>query len=58
MEGRILDTNEFEVMLSEGLGQHIDPYTKNQILFENAKIIADILAKVMERRSLERRNAQ
>lgn len=55
MTGNILDTNEFEVMLSEGLGSLIDSYTKNQIIFENAKLIADILMKVMERRTLESR---
>ena len=44
---RILDSNELEVMLSEGLGQYIDAYTKNQIIFENAKLIAEILGKVM-----------
>ena len=56
MTGTILDTNEFEVMLSTGLGKHIDAYTKNQIIFENARLIAEVLAKIMERRSLERRN--
>lgn len=54
MTGTILDTNEFEVMLSTGLGQHIDAYTKNQIIFENAKLIADVLVKVMERSSSDR----
>ncbi|WP_242266351.1 MULTISPECIES: hypothetical protein [unclassified Bacillus cereus group] len=28
---RILDNNELEIMLSKGLGQYIDPYTKNQV---------------------------
>ncbi|OIK14241.1 hypothetical protein BIV60_12095 [Bacillus sp. MUM 116] len=55
MQGQILETGEFEVNLSPGLGQYIDPYTKNQILFENAKLIANILAQVMNRRTLENR---
>jgi hypothetical protein len=55
MQGQILDTGEFEVNLSPGLGQYIDPYTKNQILFENAKLISDILVQVMNRRTLENR---
>ncbi|WP_332633131.1 hypothetical protein [Halalkalibacter flavus] len=55
MKGQILDTGEFEVNLSSGLGQYIDPYTKNQILFENAKLISDILVQVMNRRTLENR---
>lgn len=55
MTGRILDTNEFEVTLSEGLGQYINPYEKN-LLFNDAKLIADILVNVMHRRSLERKN--
>jgi len=50
MTGTILDTNEFEVMLSEGLGSYINLYEKS-ILFEQAKLIADILIKVMDRRS-------
>lgn len=49
MSGKILDTNEFEVTLSEGLGQYIDPFTKNGILFENAKNIADLMIEIMSR---------
>jgi hypothetical protein len=55
MQGQILDTGEFEVNLSSGLGQYIDPYTKHQVLFENAKLISDILVQVMNRRTLERK---
>ncbi len=55
MTGRILDNNEFEVMLSEGLGDIIDPYTKNQVIFESAKTIADLLMKVMHRGTMENR---
>lgn len=43
MTGTLLETNEFEVTLSEGLGEYIDPYTKNKIIFEHVKIIVDIL---------------
>jgi hypothetical protein len=42
-------------MLSEGLGGHIDSYTKHQIIFGNAKLLADILTEVMNRRTLENR---
>jgi hypothetical protein len=49
MSGMIVETDEFEVTLSEGLGQYIDPFTKNSILFENAKIIADLLVEIMSR---------
>jgi hypothetical protein len=55
MTGTILDSNGLEVMLSEGLGGHIDSYTKHQIIFGNAKLIADILTEVMNRRTLENR---
>lgn len=54
MTGTILDTSEFEVMLSEGLGKYINPYEKN-LLFEAAKLIADILVLVMERRGVDKR---
>lgn len=52
LTGKILDNNELEIMLSEGLGQYIDVYTKNQIIFENGKLIADILIKVMDHYTL------
>lgn len=54
LTGKILDNNELEIMLSEGLGQYIDVYTKNQIIFENGKLIADILIKVMDHYALHR----
>ncbi|MBY0596211.1 hypothetical protein [Bacillus bingmayongensis] len=41
--------------LSEGLGDYIDAYTKHQVIFENAKLIADILIEVMDQRTLERK---
>ncbi|MGG5737404.1 hypothetical protein [Bacillus cereus group sp. IBL03679] len=52
LTGKILDNNELELMLSEGLGQYIDVYTKNQIIFKNGKLIADILIKVMDHYTL------
>lgn len=51
--GVIHDDGQLEVTLSKGLGQYIDPYTKNQIIFENGKLIAQFLIKVMDRRSAE-----
>ncbi|MBG9617623.1 hypothetical protein [Bacillus cereus] len=43
----ILDNGELEMILSEELGQHIDAYTKNQIVFKYGKRIADILMEIM-----------
>ncbi|MDY7965539.1 hypothetical protein [Bacillus thuringiensis] len=54
LTSKILDNNELEIMLSEGLGQYIDVYTNNQIIFENGKLIADILIKVMDHYTLHR----
>jgi len=54
LTGKILDNNELEIILSEGLGQYIDVYTKNQIIFENGKLIADLLIKVMDHYRLHR----
>jgi hypothetical protein len=54
LTSKILDNNELEIMLSEGLGQYIDVYTKNQIIFENGKLIADILIKKMDHYTLHR----
>ncbi|PEF36938.1 hypothetical protein CON72_14055 [Bacillus wiedmannii] len=48
LTGKILNNGQLEVMLSEGLGQCIDLYTKNQIIFEDGKRIADILVNVMD----------
>lgn len=48
MTGRLLDTGEGEVMLSEGLGQYIDDFTKHQIIFADARNITDILLQVMD----------
>lgn len=54
MDGNILPTGEFEVMLSRGLGRHFAEAEKQQ-LFQDAKKIADLLATVMERRTQEER---
>ena len=52
MDGNILFTGEFEVMLSRGLGKYF-PETEKQALFQDAKKIADLLAMVMDRRTRE-----
>ena len=52
MDGNILATGEFEVMLSKGLGRHFAE-TEKQQLFQDAKNIADLLVAVMERKTQE-----
>jgi len=52
MDGNILDTGEFEVMLSKGLGRHFADDEK-QRLFQDAKHIADLLVAVMDRKTQE-----
>src|SRR2546422_9497465 len=52
MDGNILNTGEFEVMLSKGLGRYVAEEEK-QLLFQDAKTIADILGEVMDRRTKE-----
>jgi hypothetical protein len=52
MDGNILVTGEFEVMLSKGLGIHFAQDEK-QRLFHDAKLIADLLGEVMDRRTQE-----
>ena len=52
MDGTILDTGEFEVMLSKGLGNHFSE-TEKQQLFQDAKTIADLLIAVMDRSTKE-----
>jgi hypothetical protein len=52
MDGNFLDTGEFEVMLSRGLGRYF-PETEKQQLFQDAKRIADLLDEVMVRRTQE-----
>jgi hypothetical protein len=52
MDGNILDTGEFEVMLSMGLGSHFAADEKQQ-LFQDAKTIADLLVAVMDRKTQE-----
>ena len=50
MDGNILTTGQFEVMLSTGLGQFFGDCEKAR-LFQNAKSIADLLSEVMDRGS-------
>ncbi len=52
MDGNILDTGEFEVMLRKGLGKYFAE-TEKQQLFQDAKNIADLLVEVMERKKKE-----
>ena len=52
MDGNILATGEFEVMLSKGLGRHFAEDEKQQ-LFQDAKTIADLLVAVMDRKTQE-----
>ena len=57
MDGNILDTGEFEVMLSRGLGRHFAENEK-QLLFQDAKNIADLLNEVMVRRTKEEKEGK
>ena len=52
MDGNILATGEFEVMLSKGLGRYVAADEKQQV-FQDAKTIADLLVAVMDRRTQE-----
>ena len=57
MDGNLLDTGEFEVMLSKGLGRYF-PETEKQQLFRDAKRIADLLIEVMDRSTKEEREGK
>ncbi len=57
MDGNILNTGEFEVMLSKGLGRHFAENEK-QHLFQDAKNIADLLIEVMDRRTKEEKEGK
>ncbi len=57
MDGNILDTGEFEVMLSKGLGRHFADDEK-QHLFQDAKKIADLLITVMDRKTKEEKEGK
>ena len=52
MDGNILATGEFEVMLSKGLGGHF-AHDEKQRLFLDAKSISDLLTMVIDRRTQE-----
>jgi predicted XRE-type DNA-binding protein len=47
MDGNILTNNDFEVMLSKGLGQYFR-YGEKAMLFQNAKEIADLLLTIVK----------
>src|SRR6266566_9758338 len=57
MDGNILATGEFEVMLSRGLGSYF-PDDEKQQLFQDAKTIADLLVEVMDRRTKEEKESK
>src|SRR4029453_4368998 len=57
MDGNILATGEFEVMLSKGLGRHFADDEKQQ-LFQDAKNIADLLIVVMDRKTRESKDGK
>jgi len=57
MDGNFLDTGEFEVMLSRGLGRYFLEDEK-QRLFQDAKKIADLLNEVMLRRTKEEKEGK
>src|SRR5205807_5394180 len=57
MDGNILATGEFEVMLSKGLGRYVAE-TEKQQLFQDAKTIADLLVEVMDRHTQEEREGK
>ena len=57
MDGNILDSGEFEVMLSKGLGSYF-PDDEKQQLFQDAKTIADLLVEVMDRRTKEEKEGK
>ena len=52
MDGNILDTGAFEVMLSKGVSRYVAETEKQQV-FQDAKTIADLLVAVMDRRTQE-----
>src|SRR5215831_10448817 len=57
MDGNLLATGEFEVMLSRGLGKYFAE-TEKQQLFQDAKSIADLLIEVMDRRTMEEKEGK
>lgn len=57
MDGNILNTGQFEVMLSRGLGRHFGEAEK-QALFQDAKRIFDLLDQVMRRRTQEEKQGR
>lgn len=57
MDLNILTTGEAEVMLSPGMGKYFDPKEKDN-LFEDTKLINNILGEVMSRRTLEEKQGK
>jgi len=52
MDGNLLDTGEFGVMLSKGLGKYF-PEDEKQSLFQDAKKLAELLIAVMDSKNKE-----
>ena len=57
MEGNLLDTGGFEVVLSKGLDGYF-PDEEKQQLFQDAKRIADLLTAAMDRRTKEEKEGK
>ncbi len=57
MDGNYLNTCEFEVVLSKGLGRNFADVEKAR-LFQDAKNIADLLGVVMDRRTQEEKKGK
>jgi hypothetical protein len=57
MDGYILTSGEFEVMLNPGLGKYF-PEPEKKELFADAKRIADLLIEVMDRRTKEEKEGK
>jgi hypothetical protein len=44
----VLDNGELDLLLSEGLGKHIDSFTKNEGIFKGGIAIANICGNIMD----------
>ncbi|MFE4764673.1 hypothetical protein [Bacillus mycoides] len=45
---QVSGNKQLEIILSKGLGQYIDVYTREEIIFRNGKSIADILMQFID----------
>ncbi|PEK57857.1 hypothetical protein [Bacillus wiedmannii] len=46
LSAQISNNKQLEIILGEGLGEHIDIHTKEQIFFNSGRRLADILLEV------------